>query len=112
MNFIEKYMARMVRPKDSHVRLYIKNRCLLKHETGEAAMNKGLLKGASMYSLGWTQEMFGRLLGNNRLQIAGVHRQVRGKCQIAVGDAQRIIRHCLKQQGKPAPLGLKPTNAA
>ncbi|MES2104773.1 MAG: CsbD family protein [Pseudomonadota bacterium] len=70
-------------------------------------MNKSLLKGLSMYSLGLSQELFGRVLGNSRLQVAGIHMQVGGKCQIAVGDAQRIIRHCLKQQEKPVHLEMK-----
>ena len=70
-------------------------------------MNKSLLKGLSMYSLGLSQELFGRALGNSRLQVAGVHLQVSGKCQIAVGDAQRIIRHCLKRQEKPVHLEMK-----
>ncbi|HTD06882.1 CsbD family protein [Undibacterium sp.] len=69
-------------------------------------MNKSLLKGLSTYSLGLTQELFGRLLGNNRLQVTGLHKQVSGKCQIAVGDAQKIIRHCLKSQDKTASLGM------
>ncbi len=69
-------------------------------------MNKCLLKGVSIYSLGLTQELFGRLLGNNRLQVAGAHMQISGKCQIAVGDAQKIIRDCLKRQNKPVALGM------
>jgi len=69
-------------------------------------MNKCLLKGLSIYSLGLTQQVFGRLLGNDRLQSAGVHLQVSGKCRIAVGDAQRIIRRCLKMQDKTVSLGM------
>ncbi|GGC76081.1 hypothetical protein [Undibacterium terreum] len=69
-------------------------------------MNKSLLKGLSIYSLGLTQEMCGRFLGNNRLQVSGVHMQVSGKCQIAVGDAQSIIRDCLKRQEKPVSIGM------
>ncbi|WP_394781212.1 hypothetical protein [Undibacterium sp.] len=69
-------------------------------------MNKSLLKGVCIYSLGLSQEMFGHLLGNNRLQVAGAHMQISGKCQIAVGDAQRIIRLCLKRQAKPVQMGM------
>lgn len=60
-------------------------------------MNKRHCIGTVNLLTGRLYELVGRLVGNHNLAHSGVALQMRGKSQIAVGDAQRIIKSCMKR---------------
>ena len=61
-------------------------------------MNRNQAKGMAIYFLGKLQQNFGRLTGNERQLTKGFQRQIIGKAKIAIGDAQKIIKNCTKQE--------------
>ncbi len=61
-------------------------------------MNRNQAKGTTMYFIGKIQQTFGRFTGNQRLQTKGFQRQITGKAKIAIGDAQKIIKNCIKRE--------------
>jgi uncharacterized protein YjbJ (UPF0337 family) len=70
---------------------------------GALKMNKCQLSGAAIYLVGKLGEQVGRLIGNNRLQTASYQKQIAGKAKYAVGDAQQLIKHCMKRQDRSLP---------
>ena len=60
-------------------------------------MNKRHCIGTVNLLAGRLYEATGRLVGNRNLAHSGVTLQIRGKAQIAIGDAQRIIKSCVKR---------------
>jgi uncharacterized protein YjbJ (UPF0337 family) len=61
-------------------------------------MNRNQAKGMTMYLLGTIQQTVGRIIGNQRQQTKGFQRQITGKAKIAIGDAQKLIKNCIKQE--------------
>ena len=62
-------------------------------------MNKAHCVGRLNLLTGKVYEGAGRLVGNRNLVYSGVALQMRGKSRIAVGEAQQIIRSCVKRTG-------------
>ena len=62
-----------------------------------ASMNQRQCSGALSVVTGTVYESLGRLVGNRNLAHAGVTLQIRGRSQIAIGDAQKIIKSCVKR---------------
>lgn len=60
-------------------------------------MNKRQCLGTISLMIGRSYEATGRLIGNRNLAHSGVELQMRGKSQIAIGDAQKIIKSCVKR---------------
>lgn len=73
-------------------------------------MNVDLLMGANTYFLGLLEQRIGRIIGNTRLQENGALRQARGRSQMIVGDAHRIIERCRRKQRKSISVRLNSTN--
>lgn len=61
-------------------------------------MNRNQAKGTAMYFIGKIQQLVGRFTGNQRQQTKGFQRQITGKAKIAIGDAQKIIKNCIKRE--------------
>jgi uncharacterized protein YjbJ (UPF0337 family) len=59
-------------------------------------MNTNQAKGTMLYLLGTIQQKIGRFIGNQRQQTKGFQRQITGKTKIAIGDAQEVIKNCIK----------------
>lgn len=60
-------------------------------------MNQRHCIGIAHLLTGRLCEATGQLVGNRNLAHSGVSMQMRGKSQIAIGEAQRIIKSCLKR---------------
>ena len=60
-------------------------------------MNRNRAQGMMMYLLGTAQQTVGRFIGNQRHQTKGFQRKITGKAKIAIGDAQKLVKNCLKQ---------------
>lgn len=60
-------------------------------------MNKCQCLGMISVLIGRSYEAVGRLIGSRNLAHSGVVLQMRGKSQIAIGDAQKIIKLCVKR---------------
>lgn len=60
-------------------------------------MNRNQVQGMTMYLLGTFQQTVGRFIGNQRQQTKGFQRKITGKAKIAIGDAQKLIKNCIKQ---------------
>jgi uncharacterized protein YjbJ (UPF0337 family) len=50
-----------------------------------------------MYIVGTVQQIVGRVIGNQRQQTKGFQRKIAGKAIIALGDAQKLLKSCIKQ---------------
>lgn len=61
-------------------------------------MNRNQAKGMAMYVVGKIQQTAGRFTGNQRQQTKGFQRQITGKAKIAIGDAQKLIKNCIKRE--------------
>ena len=48
--------------------------------------------------LGSLQVGMGHLLGKHQLRASGYQMLTNARCQVAIGDAQRVIRQCIKRQ--------------
>ena len=55
-------------------------------------MNKDQVKGTLKDAAGKVQEATGKVIGSDELQIKGVHKQVEGHTQKAVGDVKEVIK--------------------
>lgn len=64
-------------------------------------MNMSLIKGACMYSLGAAEELYGCVVGNPELRMAGDQMKICGKFHMLIGDAQSLINHCVKRKNAP-----------
>lgn len=64
-------------------------------------MNRNQAKGLVMVAIGKIQQNIGRLVRSQRYQSKGFQRQITGKAKIAIGDAQKIIKSCVKQENMP-----------
>lgn len=64
-------------------------------------MNKRHCIGTLHLLKGRLYESTGQLVGNRNLAYSGVALQMRGKSQIAIGEAQRIIKSCVKRSQVP-----------
>lgn len=62
-------------------------------------MNLHQASGIKNLVVGIILEGVGRLIANNHLQQSGFALQVRGRSQSAIGDAQNIIKGCVKRNG-------------
>lgn len=60
-------------------------------------MNKCQIRGIAGYLAGQIEETAGKLLGNTRLEHAGHRRKIAGKARKAIGDAQQIIKQCVRR---------------
>jgi uncharacterized protein YjbJ (UPF0337 family) len=60
-------------------------------------MNKYQARGIAIYFIGRAQEGMGRITGNQRQQAKGFEKRMIGKAKIAIGDAQEIIKTCVKR---------------
>jgi uncharacterized protein YjbJ (UPF0337 family) len=60
-------------------------------------MNMNIVIGHTKTLFGVCQQTAGRVLGNKTMAEAGQHRYFTGKGQIAVGEAQKIIKGCISR---------------
>ena len=60
-------------------------------------MNKCQCAGLINLTSGRFYEAIGSWIGNRNLWHRGVAQQMRGRSQIAIGDAQKIIKSCVKR---------------
>lgn len=60
-------------------------------------MNRNQAQGMTMYIVGTVQQIVGRVIGNQRHQTKGFQRKITGKAIIALGDAQKLLKSCIKQ---------------
>lgn len=61
-------------------------------------MNTCLVKSGVFFILGSLQVGMGHLLGKHQLRASGYQMLTNARCQVAIGDAQRVIRQCIKRQ--------------
>jgi uncharacterized protein YjbJ (UPF0337 family) len=61
-------------------------------------MNTCLIKGACLYSMGFAQEVYGSVIGNNELRMYGDQMKICGKFQLMIGEAQTLIARCIEQK--------------
>lgn len=61
-------------------------------------MNRNQANGMRIYLLGKIQQTVGRFIGNQRQQTKGFQRQITGKAKMAIGDAQKILKNCIKRE--------------
>ncbi len=59
-------------------------------------MNKYQTKGMLMYLVGTVEEYVGKFAHNSRRQVKGFQRKVTGQAIMALGDAQRALKHCIQ----------------
>jgi uncharacterized protein YjbJ (UPF0337 family) len=60
-------------------------------------MNMNIVLGYTKTLFGVCQQTAGRTMGNRTLAEAGQRRYFEGKGQIAVGEAQNIIKGCINR---------------
>ncbi|MDB5988760.1 MAG: hypothetical protein JWQ10_163 [Herbaspirillum sp.] len=60
-------------------------------------MNMNIVLGHAKMMLGICQQKIGRIIGNLTLANAGKQRYFTGKAQVAIGEAQDIIKECLSR---------------
>jgi uncharacterized protein YjbJ (UPF0337 family) len=60
-------------------------------------MNMNIVLGHAKMLLGVCQQTTGRMIGNPTLVDAGKRRYCSGKGQVAIGQAQDIIKQCLSR---------------
>lgn len=61
-------------------------------------MNRCQMRGIAGYIAGQIEEGIGKLIGNARLAHSGHRRQIAGKARKAIGDAQEIIKDCVRRR--------------
>jgi uncharacterized protein YjbJ (UPF0337 family) len=61
-------------------------------------MNTCLIKGACLYSMGFAQEVYGAVVGNNELRMYGNQMKICGKFELMIGEAQTLIARCIEQK--------------
>ncbi|HEY4317618.1 MAG TPA: CsbD family protein [Herbaspirillum sp.] len=60
-------------------------------------MNMNIVIGHTRTLFGVCQQTAGRVMGNRTLAEAGQRRYFAGRSQVAVGDAQKIIKDCISR---------------
>lgn len=55
-------------------------------------MNKDQVKGSIKNTAGKIQEKTGQVIGSDEQKLAGIHKQVEGKVQKAVGDIEEAVK--------------------
>jgi uncharacterized protein YjbJ (UPF0337 family) len=55
-------------------------------------MNKDQAKGAAKNAVGNVQQQAGKLIGSDRQQAKGIGKQIEGKAQEALGDAEEALK--------------------
>lgn len=61
-------------------------------------MNTCLVKSGAIYLRGSLRISVGVLIGSKHLSATGHQMLANAKCQLAIGNAQKIIRQCSKRQ--------------
>lgn len=61
-------------------------------------MNTCLLKSGVFFILGALSLGIGHLFGKQRLLASGYQMLTNARCQVAIRDAQKVIRQCIKRQ--------------
>jgi uncharacterized protein YjbJ (UPF0337 family) len=61
-------------------------------------MNKDQVKGATKAAVGKVERATGKLVGNRRLEVKGMGKQLAGKAQQRLGDAKEAIQDARKKQ--------------
>ncbi|MBC3907144.1 hypothetical protein [Undibacterium umbellatum] len=61
-------------------------------------MNTCLLKSGALFIYGLLRVGLGHLLVSSQLRASGYQMMTNARCQFAIGDAQKIIRLCIKRQ--------------
>ena len=59
-------------------------------------MNKAQMSGTVAWTLGTVQMHVGRLVRNRRVESSGFNRRIAGSARRAIGDAQSVIKRCIK----------------
>lgn len=60
-------------------------------------MNKSQFVGTVNQAAGTLLELLGKITRNTTRQHAGARRQIRGRSQSAIGEAQQLIKLCAKR---------------
>jgi uncharacterized protein YjbJ (UPF0337 family) len=63
-------------------------------------MNKDQIKGSAKNSVGKLERTAGKLVGNDRLQVKGLAKQVAGKAQQRYGDIKEAAKTARKKNGR------------
>lgn len=58
-------------------------------------MNKYQTKGMLIYVAGSIEESIGKLTRSSHRRVKGFQRKVTGQAIMALGDAQRVLKHCM-----------------
>ncbi|MFZ6734138.1 hypothetical protein ACO0LG_19570 [Undibacterium sp. Ji42W] len=61
-------------------------------------MNTCLVKGGAFFINGALRLSMGHLLGKQQLCVSGYQMLTNARCQLAISDAQKVIRQCIKRQ--------------
>lgn len=66
-------------------------------------MSTCLFKGGIFFMRGALSVSMGHLFGNQQLRAYGYQMLTNARCQLAIGDAQKVIRQCIKRQQNKLP---------
>jgi uncharacterized protein YjbJ (UPF0337 family) len=61
-------------------------------------MSRRWMQGAAIFMLGKLQEEIGRITNNRKQQSSGFGKQITGKVGMAIGEAQDLVRSCLRRR--------------
>lgn len=61
-------------------------------------MNTCLLKNGTLFIYGLLRVGIGHLLASSQWRTSGYQMMTNARCRFAIGDAQKIIRLCIKRQ--------------
>ncbi|MFZ6779666.1 hypothetical protein ACO0LD_22780 [Undibacterium sp. Ji83W] len=61
-------------------------------------MNTCLFKSGVFFLQGALSLGIGHLLGKQHLRTSGYQMLTNARCQVAIADAQKVIRQCIKRQ--------------